>query len=192
MQHSDAELVSRATKGDRRSFDLLVEQHYSLVYNTAYRILGDADSAADATQTAFVRAYRSLGRFRGTSAFSTWLYRIVCNVCLDVLRSTRGNVVSLDATDEEAIGSHHRQLRDHSHEPSFHVEQSERQRAVHKALGLLHEDYRVVLVLCDLQGFSYDEIAQIVQIPLGTVKSRLNRARLALKKALAPDMELFE
>lgn len=191
MQHSDSQLISRARKGDRRSFDLLVEQHYTLVYNTAYRILGDGDSAADATQTAFVRAYRSIGRFRGTCAFSTWLYRIVCNVCLDLLRSNRSDVVSLDVEHEGDEGPRQRPLRDPSHEPSSHAEQSERQRAVHRALGLLTEDYRVILVLCDLLGFSYDEIAQILQIPLGTVKSRLNRARLALKEALAPDMELF-
>lgn len=191
MQNSDSQLVARAKRGDRRSFDLLVEQHYLLVYNTAYRMLGDSDSAADATQTAFVRAYRSLGRFRGTSAFSTWLYRIVCNVCLDSLRSRRSDVVSLDVDHEDDGDPHELSLPDTTGEPGAHAEQSERQQAVHRALGQLSEDYRLVLALYDLMGFSYDEIADILQVPLGTVKSRLNRARLALKDVLAPDMELF-
>lgn len=188
---SDAQLVRRAKGGDRRSFDLLVQRHHNLVYNTAYRMLGDTGSAEDATQTAFIRAYRSLNRFRGKSAFSTWLYRIVSNVCLDALRSRKGDTVGLEVSydgDEEA---QERPLPDESAEPAANAERSELQRIVHRAISQLPEDYRMVLVLYDITGFSYEEIAGILQIPLGTVKSRLNRARLALRDVIAPDLELF-
>ena len=191
MQKSDAQLVSLARRGDRSSFDMLVERHYTLAYNTAYRMLDDVDSASDATQAAFVRAYKSLGSFRGRSAFSTWLYRIVCNVCLDLLRNRRNDVVSLDVAVESPDGTSLHTIPDVSAKPDLSAERSERQRCVHAALRRLSAEYRGVVVLFDLLGFSYDEIADILQIPLGTVKSRLNRARLALKDTLAEDMELF-
>ena len=171
---------------------MLVQRHHNLVYNTAYRMLGDTGSAEDATQMAFIRAYRSLSRFRGKSAFSTWLYRIVSNVCLDALRRRKGDAVGLevsyDGDDEEA---QERPLPDESAEPAANAERSELQRIVHHAISQLPEDYRMVLVLYDITGFSYEEIAGILQIPLGTVKSRLNRARLALRDVIAPDLELF-
>ena len=170
---------------------MLVERHHNLVYNTAYRMLGDAGNAEDATQTAFIRAYRSLSRFRGKSAFSTWLYRIVSNVCLDILRTRRGDTVGLEVSHDGDDEVQQRSLPDESAEPAANVERSELQRVVHRAISQLPEDYRMVLVLYDITGFSYEEIAGILQIPLGTVKSRLNRARLALKDVIAPDLELF-
>ncbi len=191
MPNSDSQLVAKAKSGDRHSFDLLVEQNYLLVYNTAYRMLGDSASAEDATQTAFVRAYRSLKRFRATSAFSTWLYRIVCNVCLDTIRSHKDETVSLEVVYDDGDDPQQRPLPDESAEPGAYIERSERQRLVHRAISQLAEDYRMVLVLYDITGLSYEEIAETLEIPLGTVKSRLNRARLALKDIIAPDLELF-
>jgi len=191
VPNSDSQLVAKAKSGDRHSFDLLVEQNYLLVYNTAYRMLGDSASAEDATQTAFVRAYRSLKRFRATSAFSTWLYRIVCNVCLDTIRSHKDETVSLEVVYDDGDDPQQRPLPDESAEPGAYIERSERQRLVHRAISQLAEDYRMVLVLYDITGLSYEEIAETLEIPLGTVKSRLNRARLALKDIIAPDLELF-
>ncbi len=191
VEESDAQLVTRAKGGDRRSFDLLVQRHHNLVYNTAYRMLGDAGGAEDATQTAFIRAYRSLSRFRGKSAFSTWLYRIVSNVCLDALRTRRDDSVGLEVSYDGDDEVQQRPLPDESAEPAANAERSELQRVVHRAISQLPEDYRMVLVLYDITGFSYEEIAGILQIPLGTVKSRLNRARLALRDVIAPDLELF-
>jgi len=191
VANSDSQLVGKAKSGDRRSFDLLVKQNYLLVYNTAYRMLGDSATAEDATQTAFVRAYRSLNRFRATSAFSTWLYRIVCNVCLDIIRTHKAETVSLEVVYDDGDEPQQRPLPDESAEPGAHLEQSERQQLVHRAISQLSEDYRAVLVLYDITGLSYEEIAEALAVPLGTVKSRLNRARLALKDIIAPDMELF-
>jgi RNA polymerase sigma-70 factor (ECF subfamily) len=188
---SDSDLIARAKAGDRASFDLLVREHYALVHNTAHRILGDQLAAEDATQTAFVRAYRSLDRFRGGAAFSTWLYRIVSNVCLDMLRSRKNDTVGLEITHEDDDDTEQRPLRDDTAEPSATIEREERQQIVHRAIAELSDDHRVVLVLCDIMGLSYEEIAEILDMPIGTVKSRLNRARLALKDILAPQLELF-
>lgn len=191
MGKSDSGLVARAKAGDRASFDRLVRDNYALVYNTAYRMLGDHSAAEDATQTAFVRAYSSLGRFRGGSTFSTWLYRIVSNVCLDVLRGRKDDTVSLEITHDDEDDTQQRALPDDTAEPAANLERAERQHMVHRAISQLSDDHRVVLVLCDIAGLSYEQIAEALQTPVGTIKSRLNRARLALKDILAPQLELF-
>lgn len=191
LQTDNAELIRQCQEGDTSGFDALVREHYALAYNTAYRMLGDQEQAADATQAAFVRAFRSLRNFRGDAAFSTWLYRIVINVCLDQMRQTTLGSVSLTfggGEDEEA----ERPLSDPADEPIEAVQRRQRQQAVHEALSKLAPEHRSVLVLYDLAGLAYDDIAYILQVPLGTVKSRLNRARHALKEVLAPSLELFD
>lgn len=190
MSSQDHNLVQKAQNGDRASFDILVEKHYRLVYNTAYRMLSDHDSAQDATQSAFVRAYRSLDRFRSNAAFSTWLYRIVTNVCLDMIRARRDDVDSLEIEYDED-DTQQRPLPDESAEPAQHAERAQLQQLVHRAIATLSPEYRTVIVLYDIRGFAYDEIADILKVPLGTVKSRLNRARKALKEEIGSDVELF-
>jgi len=187
---SEHDLIRQAQAGDRRSFDQLVTRAYPLVFNTAYRILGDHDAAADATQTSFVRAYRSLRTFRGSSSFTTWLYRIVSNVCLDMVRQRRRHAQSLtlDSDDEPQT---ERDIPDESAAPERSALESELQRAVHQALQKLTPEHRLVLTLYDLAGFSYEEIAATLKLPLGTVKSRLNRARLALRDELRHRTELI-
>ncbi len=191
MRKPDSNLIARSKAGDRAAFDALVRDHYALVYNTAFRMLGEQGAAEDATQTAFVRAYRSLDRFRGGSAFSTWLYRIVSNVCLDMLRARRDDTVALEIAHGDDDDTEQRPLPDGTAEPAALAERAERQQVVHRAIGRLSDDHRVVLVLCDIAGLSYEEIAEILDMPIGTVKSRLNRARLALKDILTPHLELF-
>lgn len=190
MGLSEHDLIIQAQAGDRRSFDELVARSYPLVFNTAYRILGDHDSAADATQTSFVRAYRSLRTFRRSSSFTTWLYRIVSNVCLDMVRRQKrhGHSLTLDAEEEAAP---EREIPDDRHHPERVALATELQQAVHQALGRLSLEHRVVLSLYDLAGFSYEEIAEMLKLPLGTVKSRLNRARLALKQEMGGTSELI-
>jgi len=190
--HTDeALIIRRCQEGDTSSFDLLVKQYYALVYNSAYRIMGNREQAADATQQAFIRAFRSLKSFRGEATFSTWLYRIVTNVCLDQMRQQPHGLVGLTFTDDEGE-QQQRPLPAADADPSDTTIQHQRQRLVHEALGQLAPQHRIVLVLYDLNGLSYEEIAAILQVPLGTVKSRLNRARHALKEKLAPHLELFE
>lgn len=188
----DLELVKRCQAGDRTGFDELVRKHHALAYNLAYRMLGDHDRAADATQSAMLRAYRALPRFRHDASFSTWLYRIVTNVCLDQIRRQERGARSLTLVGEDADATlDEMDVPDNSGDPAASAEQQERQELVQAALLRLAPDHRAVLVMYDLSGLSYEEIAQALEIPLGTVKSRLNRARHALKEELAPHMELF-
>jgi RNA polymerase sigma-70 factor (ECF subfamily) len=187
----EKDVIERAQRGDPLAFDRLVAEHYVMVYNTAYRILGNPDQAEDATIEAFSRAYRSLDRFRGESAFSTWLYRIVTNVCLDYLRGTQPAVPSLDEGWGED-GELAREVPDETDNPARTALQRRRQAVVHQALQRLSGDHRAVLALYDLHGFSYEEVSAILGVPVGTVKSRLNRARHALKKELVHNLDLFE
>lgn len=191
MAPSEHDLIRRAQAGDRRAFDSLVAQAYALVFNTAYRILGDHDLAADATQTTFVRAYRSLHTFRMSSSFTTWLYRIVSNVCLDLVRQRKrqDQSLTLDSPDDDPQSE--REIPDERAEPERMIIEDELQRAVHLAMQQLRPEHRVVLTLYDLAGFSYDDIGAMLGLPLGTVKSRLNRARLALREELSRDPELI-
>jgi RNA polymerase sigma-70 factor, ECF subfamily len=186
----EAELITRSQQGNTASFDALVQKHYSLVFNIAYRMLSDQEQAADATQLTFVRAFRSLGTFRGDAALATWLYRIAVNVCLDQVRRQPDEAVGLTLLGPDGEGE--QPLPDSSLDPARVVERQECQRLVHEGLARLATEHRSVLVLYDLHGMSYEEIAEVLQIPLGTVKSRLNRARHALKQILYPHLELFE
>ena len=191
MAVNEAEIIRQCQAGDSNSFDLLVQEHYTRVYNTAVRMLGDMDRAADATQAAFVRAFSSLRSFRGEASFATWLYRIVVNVCLDELRDAAKQPAGLTfvADDDEP---QERSLPDEQADPARQAARHERQAVVHEALQQLAPEQRMVLVLYDLNGFSYQEAAQVLEIPVGTMKSRLNRARNALKEVLRPHLELFE
>ena len=191
MNASDsAELVARAQASDREAFDRLVDGTYTMAYATAYRLIGDVDAAADATQDAYVRAYASLHTFRGSSSFSTWLYRIVVNVSLDLLRrrprAPEPLTVAHEDDEEREI-----EVVDPSADPQAETERRERRAAVLRALQRVSDDHRSVLVLFDLNGLTYEEIADVLRVPLGTVKSRLNRARLALREAIREEAELF-
>ena len=192
MAVNEAEIIRQCQAGDSSSFDLLVQEHYTRVYNTAFRMLGDTDRAADATQAAFVRAFSSLRSFRGEASFATWLYRIVVNVCLDELRDAAKRPAGLTFVADDDDEPQERSLPDEQADPARQAARHERQAVVHEALQQLAPEQRMVLVLYDLNGLSYQEAAQVLEIPVGTMKSRLNRARNALKEVLRPHLELFE
>ncbi len=189
---SEPVLIEAAQEGDREAFDSLVEGHYRSVYNTSYRMLGTPGDASDATQAVFVRVWEALSSFRGDASFSTWLYRITMNVCLDEIRRRKNQPLSLTEEDDEGEPAAERDMPDVSDEPSRTAEQRDLQRLVHEAIARLSEDFRTVIVLYDLRGLSYQEISDVLDIPLGTVKSRLNRARQALRDEMEPHMELFD
>ncbi|MGD9498195.1 MAG: sigma-70 family RNA polymerase sigma factor [Armatimonadota bacterium] len=190
-REAEAAIIRAAQRGDRRAFDRLVDVHYRAVYNNAYRMLGSPTAAADATQSTFLRVYEALASFRGEASFSTWLYRIGMNVCLDELRRRRNEPASLTEEAESGEPAGERDMPDEAAEPARAAEQRELQRLVHEAIGRLAEDFRVIIVLYDIRGLSYQEIAEVLDIPLGTVKSRLNRARHALREEMAGHLELF-
>jgi RNA polymerase sigma-70 factor, ECF subfamily len=185
LSADEALLVSRARDGDAAAFGQLVETYEKRVFNLAYRMCGNREDAADLAQEALVRAYKAMKRFREQAQFSTWLYRIVVNVCLDHQRSRlRHPTVSLDEPVSGEDGDIPRQIEANVLDPSAEYERTETQEAVHRAIGQLNEEHRAVVVLRDIQGLAYEEIAESLGVALGTVKSRLNRARMALRDEL--------
>ena len=172
VELSDPDLVRRFQGGEERAFDLLMARHERRVYNLAYRMLGNPDDARDATQDAFLSCFRHLAQFRGDSAFSTWLHRIALNACYDVLRRRR-DTTSLD---------------DRRVEPSPVADHADRAAVgadVQRALMAVPPDFRAVLVMHELQDLPLEEIATALDVPVGTVKSRLYRGRVALGRILA-------
>lgn len=178
----EGSLIAQSQRGDVNAFDRLVAAHEDRIYHAAYRITGNAEDARDAAQEAFVKAFRALPRYRHEAAFGTWLHRIAVNASLDIVRRRpQAPPVPL----EEVV------LPAQTHNPDIEAERHEVQRRVHDALGRLAPDHRVIVVLRDLQGLAYEEIAEALRIPIGTVRSRLSRARevlRALLKDLAPSM----
>lgn len=188
---NEPELVTRAKQGDQAAFEQLVRDNEKRIYNLTLRMVGNPEDALDLSQEAFLNAWKGLGSFKGDSAFSTWLYRLASNACLDFLRSrkrrqdTTGSPLSLD--DEEAPPP----PADDSARPDLQLERKERTQALHRALDALPSHHKQVLVMRELSGLSYQEISKALELDLGTVKSRLTRARLALKKILSEDGNFF-
>lgn len=172
-----AEFVSRLRAGDRRAFEELVRTQQHRVYGLALRMLGDAAEAQDVAQEAFLRAHRGLAEFRGDARLSTWLYAIVSRLCLNRLT---GGERRLTRDGEKTLS----RIADARPGPDQAVEQGELEEALHRAIGELPEERRIVVVLRDVEGLAYEEIAEVLDLPVGTVRSRLHRARLDLKEKL--------
>ena len=187
---TDQEMIALCRNGDREASNALVLKYQKQVFNIAYGMLSDYEDASDAAQDVFIKVYRSIASFRGQSSFSTWLYRICSNVCNDMLRKRqrRGISISLDNDEEDNPASH---LPSEEPTPAERLEESERSRAVREAINGLRKEYREIIVFSDMEQLSYEEIAKILRCPVGTVKSRLNRARNALRKKLSEKRELF-
>lgn len=184
----DLEYVMLCQKGDPEAFEVLVERHQKKMLNIAYRMIGDYDEACDVTQEAFVAAYKSIRQFKAEAKFSTWLYRIVVNYSKNRLKQlssrSRREGFSIDNAGNMQDGRVCDQAMIHENNPGTQMEQREREAHVQKCISALDEEYREALVLRDIQGFSYEEISAILKVPDGTVKSRLSRARNALKDCL--------
>ena len=187
-QLAEARLVARACQGDLAAFNLLVLEYQQLAYNVAYRLVGDPDSAADATQEAFIRANQALPGFRG-GAFKSWLLRIVVNGCYDVLRARqRHPSTSLDALADDPDSP--TTFPDSGETPEEAALRRELRRQIQEGLLALPVDQRTVIVLFDIQGLSYTEVAEATRSSLGTVKSRLSRGRAKLREYLQNRGEL--
>jgi RNA polymerase sigma-70 factor (ECF subfamily) len=181
----EARLIQRARGGDLEAMSLLIDRYQKHVYNLAYRLCGNYDDANDIAQEAFLRVFHSLGNFRGESNFSTWLYRIVTNVFLDERKKQRvRSHNSLEEYMELEDSTVARQIEDPSPGPEEAITAKERSDVIGSAVLSLPETQRVMIVLYHFQERSYEEIAEIMNMPIGTVKSRLNRARLALRNKL--------
>ncbi len=185
-------LIRAAQNGDLEAFNRLVLAYQDALYNTALRILGDDSQAADATQEAFISAFRGLNGFRGGS-FKAWLMRTVTNACYDELRrQKRRPTIPLEPVneDDEELESR-RWLADSSMTPAEKFEADELEHAIQHCLASLPLEFRTVVVLADLQGLDYAEVASLARAPLGTIKSRLARARLRLRECLQGFGELL-
>ena len=180
------EIIRSVLRGNVNDFEKLVTAYEKNVYNIALRMVGDPDDAADMTQETFIKAYRALSGFRGDSKFSSWLYRIASNVCLDFLRSrSRHPQVSLSGADEDDRTAF--ELPDMSQNPEEQLMKKLSMEAVRRGLGQLPEQQRQILVLRELGGLSYAELAQTLGLEEGTVKSRIFRARKRLCALLLRD-----
>ena len=189
---TDRELVARAGAGDQEAFEQLVRDNQNRVYSLAVRLVGDREEAADLAQEAFLRAWQGLSSFQGESSFSTWIYRLTTNVCIDYLRrkKRRQEVEPAVSLDDEDSGW--AEPADVTQDPHRKLEEAERGRALARGLERLPEHQRQVLVMRELSGLSYQEIGAATGLDLGTVKSRIARARLALRKILLEDGNFFD
>lgn len=187
MDAEDSELVVRSKDGDLHAFNFIVQRYQSQVLNLSARIIGDRGRAEDVTQETFISAYQAIGRFRGGS-LRAWLMRIAANASRDSLRgSQRRPEQSLD----ESLESQSFQPVSAEPSPEEHAERSELNKELQKAILALSDDQRAVLVLIDVQGFSYEETTESVGASIGTVKSRLNRARRRVRDILMERRELL-
>jgi len=177
---SDGECVKRLLDGETDAFEILVQRHQKTIFNLIYRMLGDYDDAAEVAQEVFLSAYRSIAQFRGDANFSTWLYRIAINHA-----STRRRSLANASQRSMALGARD-PVDDRHPDPMDAVMQKEIQQRVQAALNCLSPDDATLILLRDMQDVPYEEVAKMLHLPLGTVKSRLYRARQTLKAKLAP------
>ena len=181
-RQTDADLVQRAQRGDPAALSELVVRYQDRVYNTCYRMCRNHADALDLTQTTFVRALEALPRFEIRASFFTWLYRIAVNLTLTQRRSQRRPVLRLSASEDESRPLEPAAAEDS--DPTREVEQRELHDRLEDALSRLDEDYRAAVILRDVEGLDYNAIAEILEVPPGTVKSRIFRGRMILREYL--------
>lgn len=178
-------LIRKAKQGDMHAFEELILKHEKIVYNLALRMMNHSEDAKDISQEVFLKAYRSLCNFDERSAFSTWLYRITHNTCIDEMRKRKGKQsYSLEEELENEEGSMQRQIADEGDTPEESLLREEQKSEILQALGNLSEEHKAAIVLRDVKGLSYEEIAEILEVSLGTVKSRISRGRNQLKNEI--------
>ena len=191
-REEERRIVQKVLRGDVNAFEELVLEYEKNVYNIALRMTGNSEDASDMTQEAFIKAYNSLQSFRGDSKFSVWIYRIATNVCLDFLRSkNRRPTVSLSVEDNEGEEVQ-LDVADESQSPELLLDRQMTRESVRRGLETLSPEYRQILLLREIQGLSYDEISQALGLEVGTVNSRIFRARKKLCAFLLKDGNIPE
>lgn len=190
MNDEDRRLIANSLRGDRDSFGELVSRYQNRLYNSAMRLVDSPEDAADVVQDAFLNAYQSLHSFKGDAEFFTWMYRIAFNVAITLKRKKK-STLSLNAIEPGRNGK----PGDFAHEPvdtseyvkpGVALERTEEEKLLHAALGRLSSEHRDVLVMKDIDGLKYEEIADVLKVPIGTIRSRLHRARFELRELLEP------
>ena len=185
---NERELIARLQKRDEAAFEELIRQYEKKVYTLCFRMCGNSEDAEEAAQDAFLALWRGIDRFRQESSLSTWIYRLATNACIDTLRRRKKQSGSVSLDDEELFVD----AVDTSPQPQETVEHREAQKLLQAGLSALPEEYRKVLILREIEGLSYTEIAESASIELGTVKSRISRGRSLLRNFLSGNGNFFE
>lgn len=193
LKPTEEEIIARCKQGDRRAFEMLVSKYQRRAYAIAYGVLRNPDDAMDAAQDAFVKVFRNIKSFKGDSSFYTWFYRIVVNVCIDQCRR-RKKMKSVEYDDtfrrkDESAGVMPLQGNTRPMHPGAKFDQEELNAVLSAAIDSLSENHRTIIILREIEGLSYEEIAEVMDCHLGTVMSRLHHARKNLQKALKPYLE---
>lgn len=184
-------LISKAKEGDKKAFEEIISLYEKKVFSTIYYMVKNENEVEDIAQEVFVKIYKNLKNFKEESSLYTWIYRITINVCIDELKKKK-NVVYIDEKIETADGEMEMQLEDTAKGPEHLAEDEELKRKITNCIRKLPIDQRTMIILRDIKGFTYMEIAEMTKINLGTVKSKINRARTALKQILEEDGTFLE
>ncbi len=180
-REQEREIIGKVLSGDTEAFEALVLEHQNKVYSLALRMVGNEEDALDMAQEAFIRAFNSLSGFRGDSKFSVWLYRLTSNICIDFIRSrAKKRTVSMTWTDDEGGDAGELEIPDETWSPEAQLERRMTRESVQRGLDSLSPQYREILLLREINGLSYEEIAKALNLEEGTVKSRIFRARKKL------------
>nr|WP_300089845.1 sigma-70 family RNA polymerase sigma factor [Sedimentibacter sp.] len=191
MKGNELWLVEQSRSGDVDAFEELIKDYKRTAYNIALRVLRNVEDAEDASQEALIKVYKSIQNFNMQSSFKSWMYRIVVNTCIDFKRKKNINAVSIDENIDLGGNKEFQiEIADDSNNPDILIEKNFNSRLINDAVGRLEDDFKTIIILRDIQGFSYSEISQILNCNLGTVKSRLNRARKSLKEILENELNI--
>lgn len=185
MSADDLQLIKECLDGDGASFGVLVRRHQDRLFNCVYRLVENAEDAHDVVQEAFLHAYQALDSFKGDSLFFTWLYRIAVNAAISLKRKRRV-VLSIDGVRSGEAGAEPPDPSEMTR-PGYHLEQEEQGQCIQRALARLSPEHRAVLVMKDMEGQKYEMMAEVLGVPIGTIRSRLHRARLELRELLERD-----
>lgn len=189
MRDNEIKLIKKCKRGNIDAFEELIENYEKTVFNIALKMVKNPDDAMDVSQEALIKVYKSISSFNFQSAFSTWLYKVVVNTCLDFLRKKKSNTYSIDVPIETEDGEIKREIKDNINSPETLLDKQLTKELIHNSINKLDDIHKTVIILRDIQGFTYEEIAQILDCSLGTVKSRISRARKNLKDIILKEKE---
>jgi len=182
MNNNERWLVEESRKGNVEAFEELIKDYKKTAYNIALRIMRNVEDAEDASQEALIKIFKNISSFNMESTFKVWMYRIIVNTCIDFKRRKNISTVSIDETMDLGSGREvQREISDESYNPDALIERNYSTQLVNDAINALEDDFKTIIILRDIKGFTYDEISQILSCNLGTVKSRLSRARKRLR-----------
>ena len=190
MNINERWLIEESKKGNIDAFEQLIKDYKKSAYNIALRVMRNVEDAEDASQEALIKIYKNINNFNMESTFKVWMYRIVVNTCIDFKRRKTINAISIDETIDLGSGRElQREITDESSNPDALIERNYDTQLVNDAINMLEDDFKTIIILRDIKGFTYDEVSQILNCNLGTVKSRLSRARKKLKEILEKEMK---